>query len=148
MTVVAGVSPGRDEEKLLREAARLADGVDEALHVTHVVSESAFEEPTADADGTPTFGAVREEARQVAVEAATEALGDDAAISPDGESFEAVGLVGEPADELIEYANHVDASLLAVGGRERSPVGKAVFGSVTQTVLFEAGRPVVTCFCE
>jgi nucleotide-binding universal stress UspA family protein len=55
-----------------------------------------------------------------------------------------IGLVGDPASELLRYAREVDARYVVVGGRKRSPVGKAVFGSVTQEVILNADRPVVT----
>lgn len=49
---------------------------------------------------------------------------------------------GEPAEEIIDYANSVDADTIVIPGRKRSPIGKAVFGSVTQDVILNAGRPV------
>ncbi|WP_277554246.1 universal stress protein [Halobaculum limi] len=50
---------------------------------------------------------------------------------------------GDPADEIIAVGDEVDADLLVVGGRKRSPAGKALFGSVTQTVILNGGRPVM-----
>ncbi|WP_435126788.1 universal stress protein [Halobaculum sp. D14] len=50
---------------------------------------------------------------------------------------------GDPADAIIEIADDVDADLVVVGGRKRSPTGKALFGSVTQAVILNAGRPVM-----
>ncbi len=49
---------------------------------------------------------------------------------------------GDPADEIVEYAESVDADLIVIPGRKRSAVGKAVFGSVTQDVILTADRPV------
>ncbi|ELY38957.1 universal stress protein [Natronorubrum tibetense] len=49
---------------------------------------------------------------------------------------------GDPADEIVEYADSVDADTIIVPGRKRSPVGKAVFGSVTQDVILDSDRPV------
>lgn len=50
---------------------------------------------------------------------------------------------GDPADAIIETADEADADLIVVGGRKRSPAGKALFGSVTQTVILNGGRPVM-----
>ncbi|OYR69650.1 universal stress protein UspA, partial [Halorubrum sp. E3] len=41
------------------------------------------------------------------------------------------------------YAEEQDARYVVIGGRQRSPTGKALFGSVTQDVMFESPAPVV-----
>lgn len=50
---------------------------------------------------------------------------------------------GDPAESIISLADDQDADLIVIGGRKRSPAGKALFGSVTQTVILNAGRPVM-----
>jgi nucleotide-binding universal stress UspA family protein len=50
---------------------------------------------------------------------------------------------GEPAKRITAVAADVDADLIALSGRKRSPTGKALFGSVTQSVLLSADRPVL-----
>jgi nucleotide-binding universal stress UspA family protein len=50
---------------------------------------------------------------------------------------------GDPADQLLEAAREADANLIVLGGRKRSPTGKALFGSVTQSVILNAERPVM-----
>ena len=50
---------------------------------------------------------------------------------------------GDPADQLLEVAQTEDADLIVVAGRKRSPTGKALFGSVTQSVILNAERPVM-----
>lgn len=54
------------------------------------------------------------------------------------------GRVGTPTEEVLDEAERTDARYLVIGGRKRTPVGKAVFGSTTQSILLEADRPVVT----
>ena len=49
-----------------------------------------------------------------------------------------------PAAEIVKVAAEVDAGLVVVGLRTRSPVGKALLGSVTQSVLFDSPCPVLT----
>ncbi|WP_423995087.1 universal stress protein [Halorubrum trapanicum] len=51
---------------------------------------------------------------------------------------------GDPGEELIAAADAADVDLICVSGRKRSPAGKAVFGSTTQTVVLNADRPVLT----
>jgi nucleotide-binding universal stress UspA family protein len=53
------------------------------------------------------------------------------------------GRVGDPGDEVVAMADAVDADVVVVGGRDRSPTGKAVFGSVGQTILLSAPCPVL-----
>lgn len=49
---------------------------------------------------------------------------------------------GEPDKQIVSVAQEVDAELIVMSGRKRSPSGKAVFGSVTQSVLLSADIPV------
>ena len=49
---------------------------------------------------------------------------------------------GDPVEEILRVADEVDANTIAMVGRERSPTGKAIFGSTTQRVVLEADRPV------
>lgn len=49
----------------------------------------------------------------------------------------------ETVDNILRYAEEHDAASIVMGGRKRSPAGKALFGSVTQSVILNADRPVV-----
>jgi len=55
---------------------------------------------------------------------------------------------GNPADEILAYAEEYDVDQICVGGRKRSPAGKALFGSVTQDVILGTGLPVLVCGSE
>ena len=52
-------------------------------------------------------------------------------------------LVGDPADEIVAYADSVDVDAIVVGCRGHGRIASAVLGSVSQGVLREARRPVV-----
>lgn len=47
------------------------------------------------------------------------------------------------ADVVLEVAEEVDASLVVIGLRRRTPVGKMLMGSVAQRILLEASVPVL-----
>ncbi|SNR25613.1 universal stress protein [Halorubrum vacuolatum] len=50
--------------------------------------------------------------------------------------------VGDPSDGILTVADEEDVDAIVLGLRKRSPVGKALFGSVSQTVILNADRPV------
>ena len=55
---------------------------------------------------------------------------------------------GDPGEQVIAKAEETDAGLISVAGRRRSPAGKAVFGSVSQSVMLNAETPVLYCPVE
>ena len=50
---------------------------------------------------------------------------------------------GDVADDLITAAKENDGSLIVIGLRRRSPVGKLILGSIAQQVLLDAPCPVL-----
>lgn len=52
---------------------------------------------------------------------------------------------GEPAESIIETAQSIDADAICIAGRKRSPAGKMLFGSVSQSVILNTERPVLLC---
>lgn len=49
----------------------------------------------------------------------------------------------DPSDDLIAVADEVDADLIVIGLRRRTPVGKLILGSNAQQVLLDASCPVL-----
>jgi nucleotide-binding universal stress UspA family protein len=50
---------------------------------------------------------------------------------------------GDATRNILDKAKEVDADVISLAGRKRSPTGKALFGSVTQDVILKADRPVL-----
>ncbi|MFC7216093.1 universal stress protein [Saliphagus sp. GCM10025334] len=138
MVIVAAVDRSERAKRVASEAESLALAFDEPLHVIHVMSRSEFVE-------IETTIAERGE-QSISVKKIRELAANKAGTAAEGSSREytAVGRVGDPKSEVIQYANEKDARYIVVGGRKRSPAGKAVFGSVTQSILLNADSPVVS----
>lgn len=49
----------------------------------------------------------------------------------------------EPAEDIIEFADEVKASIIVIGVRKRRPAGKVLFGSVAQDVILHSNQPVI-----
>lgn len=49
----------------------------------------------------------------------------------------------ETVENILRTADEHEVDSIVLGGRKRSPAGKAVFGSVTQKVILNTDRPVV-----
>jgi nucleotide-binding universal stress UspA family protein len=49
----------------------------------------------------------------------------------------------EPADQVVDIADEVEAELIVIGMRRRSAVGKLLLGSTAQRILLDAHCPVL-----
>jgi nucleotide-binding universal stress UspA family protein len=56
--------------------------------------------------------------------------------------FEVVELELPPDKGIKQLSNEIDANLIAMGGKQRSPVGKMIFGSETRQVIINSDRTV------
>ncbi|MEY7851643.1 universal stress protein [Natrarchaeobius sp. A-rgal3] len=124
-TVVAGIDENENRATAIADAIESLPGSDE----TSVVLVHSFTDNPEGAS-IDQIGAVRR------VKERLESDGIDVRLDEQS---------GDPATTLLEAAADHDADLVAVGARERSPAGKAVFGSVTQSVILEGDRSVLVC---
>lgn len=138
MTVVVPIDRSGNVTRIIEEGHRLAEAFGDDLDVVHVLDEQGFYEldriSAERRHGTTQQAEIKETAAEIAEEAIFES----------GVSAEAVGLVGQAAQEVIQYSQEQNARYIVIGNRKRSPVGKAVFGSVSQSILLNANQPVVT----
>ncbi len=147
MTVLAAVGEKRASNPVVELGHDLATAYDDDLVVLHVTPDEEFDRYLEEMRSLPEQGdySIEQEEGSAArfarrVVDASLPGGDDRA----GAAVETIGRVGRPADEILTTADEVDARYVVLGGRRRSPAGKALFGSTTQRVLLDADRPVVT----
>jgi nucleotide-binding universal stress UspA family protein len=55
------------------------------------------------------------------------------------------GYGGNPAKAILNVADEWDADQIVLAGRKRTPTGKVLFGSTTQSVILDTNRPVLVC---
>ena len=55
---------------------------------------------------------------------------------------------GDVTEGIQAVAAEIDADSIIMSGRKKSPAGKVLFGSVTQSVLLNAERPVTVLMSE
>lgn len=136
MTVLAAVDGERTYDRVVEVAHDLAAAHDEPLVVLHVMPNESFSERQ---DQNPEYylDTAEEDARGTARSVVRETLGSF-------EDVEVVGVVGEVTDVVLREVGYQEARYLVVGGERRSPVGKAIFGDVTQDLLLKSTCPVVT----
>jgi nucleotide-binding universal stress UspA family protein len=147
MAILAAVGEKRDQEQVIRQAHDLAAAYEDALQLLHVIpkdeADSHLEElQSIDEFSDVSFTVEESRARDVARTMAESALGDELG------NVEPVGRIGDPASTIVAEVEAVDPRYLVVGGSKRSPTGKAIFGSVTQSVILNAECPVVTVLSE
>jgi nucleotide-binding universal stress UspA family protein len=138
MTVLVGVDRSNNSEPPLEEGARLATELGEDLEVVHVLSRSEFVDlertSVSETSETLDIDEVRSVAANIARKIAEDVVDD----------FEATGLVGDAASEVVRLGKKRNARYLVIGIRKRSAVGKAVFGSTAQDILMSTDRPVIS----
>lgn len=137
MVIIAAVDRSDRAAAVVREAADLAQHFETDLHVVHVLDQATFidlEQSSVADDGRPvSMDEIRATAANIATKAAEGVTSE----------FEAVGLVGKVAKQLVNYAERQDATFVVIAGKKRSPVEKVLLGSVTQGVLLNTTTPVV-----
>ncbi|WP_436348611.1 universal stress protein [Natronorubrum sp. FCH18a] len=138
MVIIAAVDRSDRADLVINQAEVLAVAFNDEIHVVHVLTRSDFvdlERTSMDETGSAMDP---DQVRKVAEDIASDAAAN--LTTP----YETIGLIGDPADQIVKYADEEDARYIVVTGRKRSPAGKVIFGSVAQSILLNAESPVVS----
>lgn len=141
MTIVAAIGDATRDRPVITEGRKLAERLGEPLFVVLVMETDDFvglERTSIDRTGHAVErDVIQERAEDVAEDIAKSVIEDDF-------EYDVAAFIGEPVEELIAFAEDHDAEYLVIGGRKRSPVGKLVFGSTSQSLLLNYDRPIVS----
>lgn len=144
MVILATVGEEMDPTQIIETGYELATAFDEELQVLHVIPEKEAEAHfeairSIDEFSDYSFSNEFDRAEDVAEQFIEGVLGTDieGAVNP-------TGRVGDPTQEILIAIDNLEPRYVVLGGKSRSPTGKALFGSVTQSVILNADQPVVT----
>lgn len=125
--LVVGCDGSPESNRALERAAALARDLGMQVAAVNVIPAVSFGKP---------HPAEEREQKEILAEARTK-------LAELGVEADAVGIVGEPADELIAYARKTVADLIIVGTHGRGTAGRLLLGSVRTQVLHHADRDVL-----
>ena len=128
MTVAVAHQVSPTSRLALAEAARQAAMRQTDLAVLHVVESLDLDIAAANRSG------ISDEVDRVLAEAGLADLEWDLHLATGEDNV---------ADALLGLVDTVGAEVLVIGARRRSPVGKFLLGSVTQTLILQADVPVL-----
>lgn len=144
MAILAPIDETERSSCVVSIAYDLAATYDDPLVALHVIPSEDFEDHAASLKEIPEFAdfSVTQEAdsaRRFARRFVTETIAD-----ANMELIQPRGRVGDIAEEILAEATQLDPRFIVIGGRRRTPVGKALFGSTAQEILLNADWPVVS----
>ncbi|WP_435180245.1 universal stress protein [Halorussus sp. AFM4] len=139
-TILLAVGPGdaTRTEELAEAVIDIAGPTGATVVLAHVFTDEEFDGVVSNLDYDPAGEIDPDEVaqRHATVRELSNAF-DEA-----GVEYTVRGRVGEHGETIVDLAEEVGADQVVVGGRKRSPAGKAVFGSTAQEVMLNAPCPV------
>ena len=139
-TILLAVGPGDVDrtENLAQAVIDVAKPAGATVVLAHVFTRDEFDEVSDRLDYDPMGEISADEvaARHATIRNLTDHFTDA------GVKYQVRGAVGPHGETIVDLAEEVDADRVVVGGRTRSPTGKAVFGSTAQEVMLSSPAPV------
>jgi nucleotide-binding universal stress UspA family protein len=137
-TVVIATDGSQSAQRAVRLALDFADRFDAAVHALYVLD-------TGEIDETPDeIRTDLEDALDAAGGRALSYVEEAAFASSDGRDVVTSVREGDPADEVIDYAQEYDADVIATGTRGRHGDHAFLLGSVAEAVVRRSPLPVLT----
>lgn len=140
-TVLLAVGPGDEDRsgQLAETVLEVAKPADATVVLAHVFTSTEYDEVLDRLE----FDRTVDEIEPDAVAARHSTIRELQTILDEHDvDYEIRGAVGDHGQSIVDLAASADADRVVVGGRRRSPTGKAVFGSTAQEVLLSAPCPV------
>jgi len=139
-TVLLALGPNDDSrtDELIQAANDIAGPSGASIVIAHVFTPEEYEEATERLDFADAADADVDQVAQRLSIVREVAKGLEAADI----DYHITGRIGEHGARIVDIATEEGADHVIVGGRRRSPTGKAVFGSTAQHVLLESPAPV------
>ncbi|MBX0349930.1 MULTISPECIES: universal stress protein [Haloarcula] len=139
-TVVLAVG-NRDDTRvtaLIETVCEIASPENTRVIIAHVFDAQSYKEVVEQMLDTPTAEVKPDElaARMAITQEITDQF-EQRAIE-----CEPRATTGTSGEGVVSIAKDVDADRVVIGGRQRSPAGKAIFGSTAQEVMLNAPCPV------
>ena len=139
-TVTLAVGPEEEVRigELTEAVLDVAEAADATVVLLHVFSQSAYDEGVEaagyDPEDPPPAHTLATRLESVdAISQSLEAAGVD---------YRVRGEIGGVTESIVRSVEETDSDLLYIGGRRRSPTGKAVFGSTVHRLMMNAPCPV------
>ncbi|MFT4946538.1 MAG: nucleotide-binding universal stress UspA family protein [Natronomonas sp.] len=134
-TVVIATDGSESAERSVQTAVDFASRFDAGVHALYVVDTDEIESSPEE---------IRDD-----LETAIEKAGDEALSFAQREADGSIELTsavreGDPATEIVAYADEIDADAIAMGTRGRHGEHAFLLGSVAEAVVRSAPQPVLT----
>ena len=137
-TVVIATDGSQSAQRAVQLALDFADRFDATVHALYVLDTGEIDESPAD------IRADLEDALDAAGGEALSYVEEHAIETADGRDVVTAIRKGDPASEIIDYAEEYDANVIATGTRGRHGDHAFLLGSVAEAIVRRSPIPVLT----